>query len=92
MNEEYDAKLKKSHQSWVQDYRIYLIKFLEDELFIMDQEGAAAQVDDAEDGDDDSDDEESEDEGYITDEDHGNDHEDDHINFGLAPMLMNILV
>ena len=73
--------------------------FLEDELFIMDQEEAAAQVDDVEDDDDDSDeesedseDEESEDEGYITDEDHDNDHEDDYINVGLAPILMNILV
>ena len=59
----------------------------------MDQEEAAAQIDDVEDDDDDSDDdEESEDEGYITDEDLGKDQEDDHINFGLAPMLMNSLL
>ena len=56
----------------------------------MNQEEAAAQVDDVDDDDYDSDDEESEDEGYITDEDHDNDQEDDYINFGLAPMLMNI--
>ena len=43
-----------------------LDSFLEDELFIMDQEEAA-------------------DEGY------DNDPEDDHINFGLTPMLMHIL-
>ena len=66
-----------------------LDSFVEDELFIMDQEDIAAQVDDVED-DDDSDDEESEDEGYSTDEDHGIDQEDDY--FGLAPMLMNILL
>ena len=70
-----------------------LDSFLEDELFIMDQEEAATQVDDDEDNDDDSDaDEESEDEGYITDEDHGSDQDGDHINFGLVPMLMNILL
>ena len=68
-----------------------LDSFLEDELFIMDKEEAAAQVGDVENDDDDSDDEESDDKGYITDEDHGND-QDDHINFGLAPMLMNILL
>ena len=66
--------------------------FLEDELFIMGQEETAAQIDDVEDDDNSEDDEESEDEGYITDEDHGNDQEDDHINFGLAPILMNILL
>ena len=43
-----------------------LDSFLEDELFIRDQEETAAQVDDVEDDDDDSDDEESEDEGYCT--------------------------
>ena len=58
----------------------------------MDQEEAAAQVGNVEDNDDDSDDEESGHESYITDEDHGNYQEDDHINFGLAPMLMNILL
>ena len=76
-----------------------LDSFLENELFIMDQEEAAAQDDDVvvvddddDDDDDDSDDEGSEDEGYITDEDHDNANEDDHINFGLTPMLLNILI
>ena len=53
-----------------------LDSFLEDELFIMYQEEAAAQIGDVEDDD----------------EDHGNDQEDDHINFGLAPILINILL
>ena len=69
-----------------------LDSFLEDELFIMDQEEAAAQVDDDDDDDDSDDDEESEDEGYMINEDHGNDQEDDYINLCLAPMLMNILL
>ena len=32
MNEEYHSKLKKFHQSWVQDYRIYLIKFVNENV------------------------------------------------------------
>ena len=41
-------------------------------------------------GDVDDDDEESSDDGYVTDE--NSDSDKDNINFGLAPMLMNILL
>ena len=63
---------------------------LDFEEWVMDQEEVA--LDDFDDFDDDDDDvhDESEDEGYITNEESNS--EDDNDNFGLAPMLMNILL
>ena len=51
------------------------------EELVMDQEEAVLE-------DEDDDDDESDDEGYVTEEE--SDSEDDHINFGLIPMLMHI--
>ena len=59
---------------------------LDFEEWVLDQEEAAL-----DDTDDDVDDE-SEDEGYITDEESYIENDNEWGNFGLAPMLMNILL
>ena len=64
---------------------------LDCEECVMDQEEAA--LDNADDDDDDvDDDDESEDEGYITDEESNSEDDNEWENFGLAPMLMDILL
>ena len=56
------------------------------EEWVMDQEAALY------DADDDFDDDESEDEGYVTDEESYSEDDNEWGNFGLAPVLMNILL
>ena len=66
---------------------------LDFEEWVMDQEEVALDdADDDFDDDDDDVDDESEDEGYITDEESYSEDDNEWGNFGLAPMLMNILL
>ena len=67
---------------------------LDFEEWVMDQEEAALDDadDDFDDDDDDDVDDESEDEGCITDEESNSEDDNEWKNFGLAPMLMNILL
>ena len=60
---------------------------LDFEEWVMDQEAALDDADDDDDVDD-----ESEDEGYITDEESYSEDDNEWGNFGLAPMLINILL
>ena len=63
---------------------------LDFEEWVMDQEEAA--LDDSDDDFDDDVKDESEDEGYVTDEESYSEDDNEWGNFGLAPMLMNMLL